>query len=110
MDGAFAVIDGPVIEGPAIVSPAITFDAVRWGGAACRRSSRPCSSWVVLAVEICVRKPVSRPRAMQATAPSTRTPRPRRIHSPACSERFIAANTRPPASSASARDVAAPRA
>ena len=65
---------------------------------------------LLLAEEIWVRKPVSRPSAMATTAASTSTPRPRRIHSPACSDFFIAAKTRPPTSRARAREVAAPRA
>jgi hypothetical protein len=45
-----------------------------------------------------------------ATAASTATPRPRLIHSPAPSECFMAANTRPPTNSARASEVAAPAA
>ena len=52
-----------------------------------------------------------RARARSRRRPtSTATPRPRRTHSPAPSERFIAAKTRPPTRSASASEVAAPAA
>ena len=64
----------------------------------------------MLASDACVSTPVSRPSAMATTPTSTATPRPRRIHSLAPSERFIAANTRPPISSATASEVAAPAA
>src|SRR6516225_9135773 len=74
------------------------------------RSTRPCSSEAVPDSETRVRKSVSTPKAIATTETSTATPRPRRIHSPAPRERFIAANTRPPTARASARDVAAPAA
>ena len=47
---------------------------------------------------------------MAITAISTATPRLRLIHSPTPSERFIAANKRPPTARASASEVAAPAA
>jgi hypothetical protein len=64
----------------------------------------------VPARETRVSKPVSRPNAIAATPASTNTPRARRTHSPAPSERFISENTRPPMISANAKDVAAPAA
>ena len=64
----------------------------------------------VLASETWVRNPVSTPKKIATTATSTAAPRPRRTHSPAPSERFIAAKTRPPMSSANASEVAAPAA
>ena len=79
-------------------------------GGAWIRSTSPCSKDVVPASDTCVRNPVSRPSAIATTATSTAAPSPRRTHSPTPSERFIAANTRPPTSSASASDVAAPTA
>src|SRR5690606_3035808 len=56
------------------------------------------------------RMPVSQPSAMATTAHSAATPSPRRSHSPAPSERFMAANKRPPTTTASANDTAAPNA
>ena len=69
-----------------------------------------CSTPFVLALERRVSQPVSTPSATAATATSTATPRPRRTHSPAPSEFLSAANTRPPISSASPSEVAAPAA
>src|SRR5580704_13836211 len=54
--------------------------------------------------------PVSQPNEMATTPTSTAAPSPRRIHSSAPSERFIAANALLPASSASASEAAAPAA
>src|SRR3984885_9375881 len=54
--------------------------------------------------------PVSQPNQIAPPPTSTATPSPRRIHSSAPSDRFIAANTLFPASSASASEVAAPAA
>ncbi len=105
-------IDGlaPIIAPP----PAITTEddglASILPPAGWKRSTRLCSSEAVLASETWVKKPVSTPTAIATTATSTAAPRPRRTHSPAPSDRFIAANTRPPTSSASASDVAAPAA
>ena len=73
-------------------------------------SSSTCSIRAVLAVEMRVRNPVSNPNAMATTPSSTNAPSPRLIHSPAPSDFFIAANTRPPIRSATASDVAAPAA
>ena len=79
-------------------------------GAGRSLSTRPCSRGAVLASETRVRNLVSRPSAMTATAARTAVPKPRLIHSPAPSDRFIAAKTRPPMTSASASDVATPAA
>ncbi len=74
------------------------------------RSTSDCSMRFVLAVETRASQPVSAPSAIATTATRTATPSPRRTHSPAPSERFIAAKSRPPTSSASASDVAEPSA
>ena len=71
-----------------------------------RASSRP----PVVTVDSCASAPVSRPSAIAPTPASSATPIPRLIHSPAPSERFIAANTLPPITSATPSDVAAPAA
>ena len=112
--GALALI---IIDGLALIiapPPAITTEGVGLAPtlppAGWKRSTRLCSSEAVLASETWVRNPVSRPKAIATTATSTAAPRPRRIHSPAPSERFIAAKTLPPTSSANASDVAAPAA
>ncbi len=73
-------------------------------------STRRCSSFAVLASDRRVSSPVSRPSAIAATPSSTSAPSTRRSRSPQPSERCIAANTRPPSSSASASEVAAPAA
>ena len=57
-----------------------------------------------------VSRPVSAPSAIAATPHNTSAPSARRIHSPAPSDCFIAANTFPPTSNASASDTAAPNA
>ena len=85
-------------------------DPAASGRAAPVRSSSFCSSAAVVVAEIRVRNPVSSPSAIAMTPTRTAAPRPRRIHSPAPSDLFMAANTRPPASSASASEVAAPAA
>ena len=64
----------------------------------------------VVTVDSCASAPVSRPSAIAPTPASSATPIPRLIHSPAPSERFIAANTLPPITSATPSDVAAPAA
>ena len=115
MVGALALI---IIAGLALIiapSPAMTSEddgsaAATLADAGWMRSTRLCSSDAVLASETWVRNPVSTPKAIATTATSTAAPRPRRTHSPAPSERFIAVNTRPPISSANASDVAAPAA
>ena len=114
MVGALALI---IIEGLALTiapSPAMTSEdddsAATLTDAGWMRSTRPCSSDAVLASETWVRKPVSTPKRIATTPTSTATPRPRRTHSPAPSERFIAVKTRPPMSRARASDVAAPAA
>ena len=61
-------------------------------------------------VETRVSTPVSSPSEIATTPHEHRRADPRRIHSPAPSERFIAVNTRPPISSATASEVAAPAA
>ncbi len=53
---------------------------------------------------------VSRPSAMAPTPTSTSTPSTWRMRSLAPNDFFIRANTRPPTSRASAREVAAPSA
>ena len=63
-----------------------------------KASSKACSRRFVRLDDSCVSTPVSQPSAMAATAASTATPRPRRIHSPAPRELLSAANTRPPIS------------
>ncbi|MCY1364401.1 hypothetical protein D9M69_512010 [compost metagenome] len=73
-------------------------------------STSACSIPLVDAVENRARIPVSRPRAIAATPASIAPPRPRRSHSPAPIERFIAVKTLPPSNKASAREVAAPAA
>ena len=112
--GALALI---VIDGLALIiapPPAMTTEddgsAAAFLGGAWKRSTRLCSSEAVLASETWVRKPVSTPSAIATTATRTAAPRPRRIHSPAPSDCFIAANTRPPTRSAKASEVAAPAA
>ena len=64
----------------------------------------------VLASEICVNRPRSKPNAMAATPARTATPKMLRIQTPAPKERLRAAKTRPPANNATASDVAAPAA
>jgi hypothetical protein len=91
-------------------SPTIRAGSVAVALVGCRRSISACSTPLVLASDTCVSSPVSSPNAMTATPASTAMPSPRRTHSPAPSERFIAANTRPPISKAMASDVAAPAA
>ena len=71
---------------------------------------QPLLEAAVVVAEIRVRNPVSSPSAIAATPTRTAAPRPRRSHSPAPSDRFIAAKTRPPARSARASEVAAPAA
>src|SRR6185437_1125494 len=73
-------------------------------------STSDCSSPEVLCSDSRVSTPVSRPNATAPTAISTAAPRPRRIHSPAPSERLKNATTRPPMSSTTASEVAAPAA
>ncbi len=68
------------------------------------------SSFVVLAVETRASTPVSRPNAIASAPTTTAPPSARRIHSSAPSERFIAANTLPPSSSAAPSDTAVPNA
>src|ERR1700728_4681910 len=53
---------------------------------------------------------VSQPKAIATTAHKTATPSVRRTHSPAPRDCFRAANTRPPARMATAKEVAAPAA
>ena len=53
---------------------------------------------------------MSSPKAIASAPTTTAPPSTRRIHSSAPSERFIAANTRPPSSSATASDSALPAA
>src|SRR6516164_5389362 len=64
-----------------------------------------CSIRVVPGVETRDRKPVSSPNAIASAPTTTAPPSTRRIHSSAPSERFMAANTRPPSSSAAASDT-----
>ena len=64
----------------------------------------------VLASESCVKKPRSSPKAITATPASTATPKMLRIQTSAPKERLRAAKTRPPASSTTAKEVAAPTA
>ena len=64
----------------------------------------------VVPIESWASSPVSSPDAMAATPASTATPATRRAHSPACSDPFIAENSRPPKSNAAASEVHAPAA
>ena len=86
----------PPPRGSAACATAIDQASARAGGAGERHARQQAG------VEPRARSP------RRAAAPAT--PSPRRTHSPAPSERFIAANTRPPTSSASASEVAAPAA
>ena len=99
-----------IIAGPPFVVLADCVDALARSDGGRIRSIRLCSSDAVPDSETRVRKPVSKPNAMAATATGTATPKARLIHSPTPSDRFIAANIRPPTASASASDVAAPAA
>ena len=115
MAGALALI---IIDGLALIiepppSGITTEDdgsAVILADAGWMRSTRLCSRDAVLASETWVRNPVSNPKKIATTATSTAAPRPRRTHSPAPSDRFMAVKTRPPMSSAKASEVAAPAA
>jgi len=69
-----------------------------------------CSTDEVPDTDSCASTPVSSPRAMAATPHNSAAPMPRRIHSPAPSDFFMALNRRPPTSSAHASEVAAPAA
>src|SRR5580704_7439265 len=69
----------------------------------CSRLFVPLSDRRVSTVE-------SQPNTIATTASNTATPRPRLIHSPVPSDFFRNANTRPPASNATANEVAAPAA
>ena len=102
MDGAAAAGSAPAGATPA-AAPAMEFGGVI-------RSSSDCSSRLVPASDRPLRKLVSTPNAIATTPHSTATPKVRRTHSPAPSERFIAANTRPPARMAIPNEVAAPAA
>src|ERR1700722_2101467 len=74
------------------------------------RSSSDCSRRLVPASDSRVSTVLSQPKAMATTASRMALPNARRIHSPALSERFKAAKTRPPAAMATPKDVAAPAA
>ena len=67
-------------------------------------SSRLCSNRVVFTNESCDSTLVSKPKAIATTPINTSAPKPRRTHSPAPSDFFIAANTPLP------RKIAAPSA
>src|SRR5471032_166651 len=104
---------GKVAGADPVAAAIMAFEAAMAGagaGLGLNLSSSDCSSEVVLLFDTLVSKPVSRPRAMAATPASMARPRPRRIHSPAPSERFMAVNTLPPISRATASEVAAPAA
>ena len=74
------------------------------------RSIRDCSRVFVPFSDKRVSTVESQPNRMATTATSTATPRPRLIHSPVPSDFLSRAKTLPPASSATAKDVAAPAA
>ena len=80
------------------------------GDAGWMRVMSASSSEAVRATDRRVRTPVSAPSAIAATPASTAMPSTRRIHSPTPSERLSAVNTRPPTSSTTASEVAAPAA
>ena len=71
---------------------------------------RDCSSRLVPASDKRVNTLLSQPERTAATASNTATPKLRLTHSPAPSDFFKTANTRPPARMATANDVAAPAA
>jgi hypothetical protein len=73
-------------------------------------STSCCSIPDVATVEMRASAPVSSPSAIATTPSSIAAPMPRRTHSPAPSERFIAANTRLPISNATASELPAPAA
>src|SRR5450631_677027 len=83
-------------------------------GAPCRLglilSISDCSRLVVPLRDHRVRTLESQPNTMATTAASTAAPSARRTHSPAPSDFFKKENTRPPASSATANELAAPAA
>src|ERR1700722_6381916 len=73
-------------------------------------SMRDCSRLFVPLSDKRVSTVESQPNTIATTASSTATPRPRLIHSPVPNDFFKSANTRPPASNATANEVAAPAA
>jgi hypothetical protein len=96
--------------GPA-VWPAVVEDIIIMPGFfGCKRSMSDCSTPDVLAIESCVNKPRSRQSAIAATPAKTAAPKMLRIQTSARKERLRAANTLPPANTATANDVAAPAA
>ena len=73
-------------------------------------SMSDCSTLLVPCRERRVSTEESQPRTMAITANSTATPKPRRTHSPAPRDFFRKPHSLPPASKASASEVAAPAA